>query len=115
MLGAVVALGAGLSSIDTAWFVNVVKVCLSQQDEKDDYGHIIRADHEHIYSHFLEKITTSTGFRFNLSKKLLSSTKKVLFIFMYNLLKQRKDFIYQTLILSTFSKNLETRLSSLQC
>ena len=98
--GTVVALAADSSSIDTVWFVKVVKVCLSQEDEKDDYGHTIRPGHEHIHGHFLEKISTSTGCHFKLSKKLLSSTKKVLFIPLYNSPKQRKDFRYQTLILS---------------
>ena len=49
------------------WFVKVVKVCLSQEDKKDDYGHPIRAGHEHIHGYLLEKISTSTG---HLSKKV---------------------------------------------
>ena len=49
-----------------------------------------------------KKITgTPTGNYFKLSKKIFSSTKKVvLFILLYNSPKQRKDFRYQTLILS---------------
>ena len=76
---------------------------LSQEDEKDNYEHTIRVGHEHTHGHFLEKkITgTPTGNYFKLSKKILSSTKKVvLFILLYNSPKQRKDFRYQTLILS---------------
>ena len=58
--GTKVALAADSSSIDTVWFVKVVKVCLSQEDAKDDCGHTIRASHEHIHGHFLEKVSTST-------------------------------------------------------
>ena len=70
MSGTVVALAADSSSIDTVWFANVVKVCLSQKDEKDDYGNTIRVGHKHIHGHFLEKISTSTGHHFKLSKKV---------------------------------------------
>ena len=43
------------------WFVKVVKVCLSQEDKKDDYGHPI------FMATFWKKISTSTG---HLSKKV---------------------------------------------
>ena len=69
--GTVVPLVADSSSIDDVWFVKVVRVCLSQEDEKDDYGHTIRAGHEHIHGHFLEKISTFTGHYFKLSKKVI--------------------------------------------
>ena len=52
-----------------------MKVCLSQEDEKDDYGQTIRAGHEHIHSHFLGIVNTFTGHYFKLSKK---------FTFFYN-------------------------------
>ena len=68
--GTVVALAADLSSIDIVWFVEIVKVCLSQEDEKDDHGHTIRDRHEHVHGQFLEKTSTSTGHHFKLSKKV---------------------------------------------
>ena len=60
LLQMVVSLAADSPSLDIVWFAKVAKVCLSQEDEKDDYGHTIRASHEHTHGHFLEKVSTST-------------------------------------------------------
>lgn len=72
---------------------------LPQEDEKDDYGHTVRASHESIQGHFLEKINSSTGHHFKLSKKLFLYKESVVYPFVHSL-KQRKYFRYQTLILS---------------
>ena len=79
-----------------------MKVCLSQEDEKDNYEHTIRVGHEHTHGHFLEKKNKLVHpLEIILSCQKKPSTKKVvLLILLYNSPKQRKDFRYQTLILS---------------
>ena len=109
--GTVVALAADSSPIDIVCFVKVVKVCLSQEHEKDYYGHIIRTGHEHIRGHFSEKISTSTGHHFKLSKMLLSSTKKVLFIPLYNSPKQEHEKDYYGHIIRTGHEHIRGHFS----
>ena len=66
-----VAVAADKSSIDTAWFIKMVKNDLtSNGDDTDDYGHTIIKRTKYNKGHFLERFTSTTkGELYKLSKK----------------------------------------------
>ena len=60
-IGNIVTVTAKNSSIDTAWFIKINKLCTKSENEEDNYGHQVKVDIQHIHAQFCEKRSRNKG------------------------------------------------------
>ena len=67
----VVAVAPGTKSVDSIWFIKVIKINLVRANKcVDDYGHVVPPGMLHISGHFLERFSSTVKSTiFKLSKK----------------------------------------------
>ena len=91
----VVAILADAGSMDTVWFIKVIKnECISNGKDTDDYGHSIIAGARYITGNFPERTSYLTAQQvFRLSKKVTFFYKESVVYPFVNIIENKKGFV----------------------